>query len=220
MATAFTEFKKYIAPDVLPCPDPIVERELISTIIDFCKRTHVITRDWNVDISESTITTTTQDSMDIDLTDLYTSYRPVAVARLNIDGVEYEPQYKEIVNTLDAFDNDIKIEGVKFFWFKDDDTIRIYDMDDSDENLYIRIIVKPIRAITTVADEFIYEDHIETIAAGVRYRILGMPGKPWTSPTGAKQAYIDWRRGISKARANRDRGYTKNPQTVHPRSFG
>ena len=89
MATTFATFKKYIVPDVLPCPDPIVERELINTVIDFCKLTHVLTKDWNVDISSHTITTTTQDSMDIDLTDLYTSYRPVAVARINIDGVEF-----------------------------------------------------------------------------------------------------------------------------------
>ena len=100
MATTFATFKKYIVPDVLPCPDPIVERELIGTIIEFCKLTHVITKDFDVTLDSDDIDSEYQDSIDVDLNEYFTNYRPVAVVRLNVDGVEYTPQYREILNDI------------------------------------------------------------------------------------------------------------------------
>ena len=220
MATTFATFKKYIVPDVLPCPDPIVERELIGTIIEFCKLTHVITKDFNVELDSDDIDSEFQDSIDIDLNEYFTNYRPVAVVRINIDGTDYIPKYKEVVNTIDAWDSSVHSDSVKYFYFLSNSTLRIYDMSTADSNLYLRIALKPERDITEVEDENLYEDHLETIAAGVRSRILNMPGKPWYSRLSAQQAHIDWRRGVSKARANFDKGYTRNPQAVNPVSFG
>ena len=220
MATAFATFKKYIAPDVLPCPDPIVERELIGTIIEFCQKTHVITKDFNVELDSDDIDSDYQDSIDIDLNEYFTNYRPVAVVRINIDGTDYIPKYKEIINTIDAWESSIDSGSEKYFYFMSNSTIRIYDMSSSDSNLYLRIALKPERDITEVEDENLYEDHLETIAAGVKARILRMPGKPWHNRLASQQSHIDWRRGLSKARANFDKGYTRNPQTVNPVSFG
>jgi nucleoside diphosphate kinase len=220
MATALSIFKKYIAPDVLPCPDPIVERELIGTIIDFYERTHVITKDFNVELDSDDIDSDYQDSIDIDLNEYFTNYRPVSVIRLNVDGRDYTPKYKEILNDLDAWESSVREEDVKFFFFLTNSSMRVYDMETSDSNLYIRMAIKPTRDITEVEDESIYEDHLETIVAGVKARVLRMPGKPWTNQTAARQADIDWRRGTSKARLRFDKGYTNNPQTVNPQSFG
>lgn len=220
MATTFATFKKYITPDVLPCPDPIVERELIGTIIEFCKLTHVITKDFNVELDSDDIDSEYQDSIDIDLNEYFTNYRPVSVIRINIDGTDYIPKYKEVINTIDAWESSINNDSVKYFYFMTNSTLRIYDMSTSDSDLYLRIALKPERDITEVEDENLYEDHLETIAAGVRARILKMPGKPWYNRLASHQAYIDWRRGVSKARANFDKGYTNTPQTVYARSFG
>jgi len=220
MATTFAEYKAYITPDVLPCPDPIVERELISTLIDFCKLTHCLTKDFNVELDSDDIDSEYQDSIDISLSEYFTDYRPVAVIAINIDGVDYVPEYKEVLNTIDAWDSSLCPDNVKFFFFLNNTTLRLYDMATGDTNLYLRIAVKPIRAITEVQDEFLFEDHIDTIAAGVKFRILKMPGKVWSDQNASKQNWIDWRRGVTKARANQDRGHTKNPQTVYPVSFG
>ena len=220
MATTFVDFKKHIAPDVLPCPDPIVERQLINTILEFYKLTHVKTVDFNIELDSDGIDSDYQDSIDIDLNEYFTNYRPVAVVRINIDGVDYEPAYKEVLNTIDAWDGSVGSSSVKYFHFVSNDTLRVYDMGTGDSNMYLRIALKPERDITEVEEESLYEDHLETIAAGVKARILRMPGKPWTSQTAAKQSHIDWRRGLSKARANFDKGYTRNPQAVNPRSFG
>jgi hypothetical protein len=220
MATTFATFKKYITPDVMPCPDVIIERELIGTIIDFCKLTHVITKDFNVELDEDDIDSDLQDSIDIDLREHFSDYRPVSVIRINIDGVDYLPLYKEVLNTIDAWDSSVSSGNAKFFFFINNYTVRMYDMNAGDTNLYMRVALKPVRDITEVADEFLYEDHVETISAGVRSKVLGMPGKSWTDINGAKRAFIDWRRGITKARSNFDKGYTNNSQTVHPKSFG
>jgi len=220
MATTFATFKKYIAPDVLPCPDPIVERELIGTLIEFCKLTHVVTKDFNVELDSDDIDSDYQDSIDIDLNEYFTNYRPVAVVRINVDGIDYEPAYKEVLNTIDAWDNSVGSTSVKYFYFVSNDTLRVYDMATADSNMYLRIALKPERNITEVEDESLYEDHLETIAAGVKSRILKMPGKPWYNKAAAFDAHVTWRRGISKARSNFDKGYTKQSQSVYPRSFG
>ena len=220
MATSLATFKKYIAADVLPCPDPILERELIGTIIDFYERTHVVTKDFNVELDSDDIDSDYQDSVDVDLNEYFTNYRPVSVIRLNVDGTDFVPKYKEILNDIDAWEGSVREQGVKFFFFLSNSSLRIYDMETSDSNLYIRMAVKPVRDITEVEDERIYEDYLETIVAGVKARILIMPGKPWTNQTAARQADIDWRRGVSHARSMFDKGYTNNPQTVYPQSFG
>jgi len=220
MSTSFATFKKYITPDVMPCPDVIIERELIGTIIDFCKLTHVITKDFNVELDEDDIDADIQDSVDIDMSEYFTDYRPVSVIRMNIDGVDYIPRYKEVLNTIDAWDSSVSSGSSKYFFFVNNSTVRLYDMSAGDSNLYMRIAIKPIRDISEVEDEFLYEDHVETIAAGVRQRILGMPGKAWSDLNASRRAFIEWRRGISKARSNFDKGYTNNSQTVYPKSFG
>ena len=219
MATSFATFKKYITPDVMPCPDVIIERELISTIIDFCKLTHVITKDFNVELDEDDIDSDLQDSVDIDLQEYFTDYRPVSVVRINIDGVDYLPLYKEVLNTIDAWDSNVSSGNEKFFFFISNSTVRLYDMSAGDGNLYMRIALKPVRDIEEVEDESLYEDHVEIIAAGVRHRILGMPGKTWSDLNASKRAYIDWRRGISKARSNFDKGYTNNSQSAYAQTF-
>lgn len=220
MATTFATYKKYITPDVMPCPDVIIERELVSTLIDFCKLTHVITKDFNVELDSDDIDSDYQDSIDIDLSEHFTNHRPVAVVRINVDGVEYAPSYKEVLNEIDCWDSSIGGGNEKFFYFVNNTTLRIYDMDSGDDNLYLRIALKPTRDITEVEEEWLYEDHVDTIAAGVKARILTMPGKAWENQAAAKRAFIDWRRGITKARSNFDKGYTRNPGTVFPRSFG
>jgi len=218
MATELADFKKYISPDVLPCPDPIVERELIGTLMDFCKQTHVLTKDFNVDLTDADIDTGLQDAVDIDIREWISGYRPLALVRLNIDGLDYDLEYREILNTIENWEA-LKDDTKKYFFFVNDNTLRIYDMDTSDDDIYIRLAVKPKRSITEIED-MIYDDHVETIAAGTKYRILIMPGKPWTDRATAKDYFTLWRRGVTKARLNFDKGYTREPGTVYPRSFG
>lgn len=219
MATkALSYFKKYVAPDVMPCPDVIVERELVSTIMDFCKQTHVITKDFEVDLTDADIDDDLVNSIDVDIREFMSDYRPVALVRLNVDGVDYDLEYKELVNDITYWDS-IKDDNVKYFYFVDANTIRIYDMDSGDDNLFIRLAVKPKRDVTAV-DEVLFDDHIETIAAGAKYRILAMPGKAWTNTGAANTYYREYRRGLTKARVNFDKGYTRQPGNVYPRSFG
>jgi len=221
VATTFATYKKYITPDVMPAPDVLIERELVNILIEFCALTHVITKDFDITLADhDDIDTDLQDSIDVDLTDYFTDYRPVALVRLNIDGVDYTPKYKDVVNNIDAWDSSIQGTSEKYYMFYSNTVLRLWNMSSGDTYCYIRMALKPTRDITTVQDEFLYEDHITTIAAGVVARILAMPGKAWTDEKAAGRAYWEWRRGVSKARSNFDRNYTRDPAEVYPRSFG
>ena len=50
MATNITEFKKLVAPDILACPDLIVNREILTVILDFCTKTNILQRDFQIDL--------------------------------------------------------------------------------------------------------------------------------------------------------------------------
>lgn len=219
MATNLTSFKMHVAADVLPCPDPIIEREILNTIIEFCRLSHVIVKEFEVDISDETPATPC-DKVDIDLSSYITDVRPVSIIAFNLDGVPKYPQKREFVNDIasDIWEN-ISDDSYIYFYFYDNTTLRVYDRDTSDESLYVAMAVKPVRTITTI-DDFIYEDYLDTIVAGVKWRIMSMPGKEWSNPRAAQRNYIEWRRGCSKVKAMVMKSFSKIPIEVHPRTFG
>jgi hypothetical protein len=220
MSQAITTFKKYVAADVLPCPDPIVEREILSVIIDFCDKTHILTREFNVELDSDDIDEDYQNAIDIPLGEWLTTSRPVTVLEFNLDGTTYIPKYRELQNTIpDDVWESLHDDNTIYFSFPSTSTIRIYDRETTDENLYIRMSVKPTRAATTV-DDCLLEDWVDTIAAGVKYKIMSMPGKEWTDPAGAAMYYVEYKRGVSRARMKVLKAFSGTPLEVTPRLFG
>jgi hypothetical protein len=68
-------------------------------------------------------------------------------------------------------------------------------------------------------DDLLYKDFLDTIVAGVKYRIMAMPGKEWTNLTAADVNYRLWRRGLSRAKIIAEKGRTRRSQEVNPRQF-
>jgi hypothetical protein len=227
MSTAITSFTKYVESDLLPCPKPIIEREISNTIIEFCEKTRLLTKVFLIELDKETvpltrdytITTTTQDSVDISLSSLFTGVRIVAVDSLNLDGQDKTPKHIEIVNTIpdEVWDAMVGENDLGYF-IKSNTEIRFYDVETSDSELSIGLVVAPTRAATTV-DDILFERWLEAIAAGTRWKVLSMPGKEWTDKNTAAENYIEFRRGISRARMLRLKEFSTKAQTVNPRPF-
>lgn len=215
------EFKQYIAADVLPCPDPVIERAILNTLIEFCEKTHVLTREFTVTLTSETVDSNLQNSIDIDLGDYFDGHvAPVIVMEFNLDGTPKYPKRKQLLNTVPSTVwTKIKEGSTIYFDFPDDSTIRLFDRSTTTETyLYVKMVVKPKR-IATQVDDALFDDWLDEIAAGVKYRLLSMPNKEWSDARGAQQNYLAWKRGISKARLKVRKSFTDDPLEVHPRKF-
>lgn len=214
-----SDFKALVAPDVMPCPDPIVNREIVSVLIDFCKKTDVLQKEFNVAMDTTEIDADMQDSLDLDLYEYLGDRFSIAhIIEARIDGVEVEMKEREILNTIEDWDM-IKEEGVQYFHIESSTLIRLYDMSTSQTNLYIKVSVKPTRTVETLPDS-LFDDWSEVIANGARYNILRMPGKEWTDRESAITYYREYRTGMSEATKERLKDFTNKTQHVHWRSFG
>lgn len=225
MSTNITEFSKYIHTDVLPCPAPILEREILNTIIEFCASTNILTQEFNHEFDvdsdgDTELDDEYQNCVDIDLGEYAANRRIITVLAFNLDGLHKYPEYREILNTIpDTQWEMLHDDDVIYFSFPNNNTLRVYDRETSDSNLYIVLALKPERDVTKV-DEFFLEDWLDTICAGVKYRILSMPNKEWTNKAAARENWIQWKRGLSKAKAKVRKKFTKTALEVQPRSFG
>ena len=220
MATvAITTFKQHIQPDVLPCPGPIVEREIRNVLIDFCDKSHVLTKEFNVSIETDEIDTDLHNSIDIELTEYFSDAAPGIIIGLQRDSLRYRPERKEIVSDIpDSMWQSMVQEGAIYFTFPTNKIFRVFDVQTTWDNLYVIMSIKPTRT-ATVVDESVYEHHLDTIVAGVKHKILSMPGKEWSNKFAAREQYVMYRRGLSSAKARIMRRYSGWPMEATPRSF-
>lgn len=221
MATTLTTFKAYITPDVLPCPDIIVERELIRAIQEFCIKSQILRKNLQFDLEDhDAIDSTLQNSIDIDISTDLANYRIVSLIRYNLDGIDYIPKQKEFVNTASYFDTmEQYSSGVKYFYVVDDTTLRIYDMVSADADLWIECAVKPLDTVSSV-DDVLFDDWLDAITAKAKSRILMMPSKVWSDPKAAAAYHSEYKRELSKARMEVLKQKTNNSQELYPQAFG
>lgn len=215
------DFKEHVMIDVFPCPEPVAERAIRNTLIEFCEKTHILTREFTVTLSnEASINTSLTDSIDIELSDYVENERPVSVLGFNKDGVPYVPEFRNITGDIpDSVWEDIHSDNRIYFNFPDNYILRVFDMESTDVYLHVVLAVKPLRSAESV-DDILYEDWLDAIVAGVKFRLLAMPNKEWTDKKGSNVYYTEWRRGISRARAKVHKAYSRHPQEVNPAILG
>lgn len=218
MATNVSEFKNLIAVDVLPCPDPIVNREVMSVIIEFCRKTHILKRDFELDIDSSDINDERENSIDLDVSQFAQDLRPLFVIEFMIDGVRYDGFRRNIRNTSTHFEN-TESTGIKYFWIPDDNHIRVFDMSSNDSVIWMNTAFTYDRTATTV-DNFLFDDWSEAIVCGTKFKILSMPGKEWSDARAAAHYEKMYKRYLSQAKRYAVKGGSGKDQGVNWKSFG
>jgi hypothetical protein len=225
--TNISEIKKLVKPDVLTCPDPIVNREVLTVILDFCKKTNVMQREFELSIDSNDIDTDVQNGVDFDISEHSYNLRPTVVMEILIDSVPYVPFKRNIRTTITAYDYIKGAAGAsvsaddrfKYYWIPDNQTIRVYDMSSGDSNIYFKIAVKPLRDATTI-DTNIFEDWSEALVAGAKWRILKMPGKEWSDSRAATEYRREYRKYLSEAKQHTISGGTSvHQETIKWKSF-
>ena len=228
MATNISEIKQLVLPDVLSCPEPIVNREVLTVILDFCKKTNILQREFQLEIDSSDIDTDISNCIDFDISEHSRDLRPVSILEMIIDSQPYIPFKRNVRNTITNWDS-IETgvgssmsddERFKHYWVPDNHTIRVFDMVASMSYIYFNISVKPLRTATTV-DDALFEDWSEALVSGAKYRILTMPGKDWSDAQAAIDYKRDYRKYLSQAKRESMTGGTDiSQEQIKWKSFG
>jgi hypothetical protein len=218
MSTNISEFKNLVAVDVLPCPDIIVNREVVSILLEFCRKTNILQRDFQMDVDSGDIDDERQNCIDFEVSEFAQGLRPVTVVEFMVDGQTFKPWKQNIRSTNDYFET-VEDSRYKYFWIPDDNHIRVFDMSSNDSKMWMNVAFVYDRTATTV-DDFIFDDWSEAIVCGAKYKILNMPGKEWTDKASAKDYRAMWRKYLSQAKQQALRGGSGQTQGVNWKSFG
>ena len=211
-----TNFSQLVIPDVLHCPSIMVTQAVKQSIIDFSEKTWIFSKSFNKVLSSTDIVTTINDYVDIDVGEYVTEKAVVAIDQFKIDGFDWDLKYVELENESN-FVADLRLDTEKMFSFPDNTTVRIHEMESGYE-LFLKVIYKPIYNITTI-DDILYNDYVEPIVAGAKYRLMTIPGQAWSNPGLAQYNESLWKRGMSEARRKISQ-YTSQRKRVNWRRFG
>lgn len=176
MSKTFASMGGRVSLHVPGIPSPLIVHSLREAAIDLCRRSKC----WREDLS-ATVLTAGFPYTAVPTTGAVTVPRVSKVLRVIADGLkppldeidEREASlrfddWKATTGTLDAFtENPVGV-------------IRLVPLPATTVDLEITVALEPDETATGI-DDFVYNEHRETIISGAVYRLAMIPGKPWTN---------------------------------------
>ncbi len=196
MATTLSTFVDYVIPYVVNCPQPTLNRAVQDAIIDFSERTWIRQIDFTWNITEAEVLEELNDAVDLDLSGV-SGLRPIEVLTAQVDGFNLDLKERKAIESFPEWWNDNDI-NISYWYLVDNDTIRLYPVPVQDFTLFLRAAFRPQRDSESFDDD-LYKDWADVIAEGAKFRLLTMPGKPWTNPNAALLAKAQYEKGVSRA---------------------
>lgn len=199
MATNLSEFLKSIRPAVPMCPATIMEKGLIKAIQEFCRRTQILKRSFEVDVETTDVTAADNDAADLDLSTLFPDYRPIRVLQIKQDNTPYTPEHLVVETDLADFARHYDITTKKYYNFSGEQTIKIFPFDiDDTVTLFLEVVFKPLDAATSV-DDFFYMEWLDVLVDGALWYLMDMDKQPWTNKPEAAKRRRFFNAGIGRA---------------------
>jgi len=207
----YTDFVKYIHPDVMGCPEIAITDAVRDSIITFCEETHIWVGDEiAVDIVKGQRTyplTSTPDEYIFNVDKVI--YNGYTLSPTSVNELESAfPEWRR-------FESD----PTNFYYYRQ--AINLVGLPAKDETgaLIVQPVVRPTRTSSTVPD-WMFEEWVDGVAAYAKYKLHSMSNKPWTDPNKASSCYVDYTAYKTKARVMKEKSYGKVSRTVEPVRFG
>jgi hypothetical protein len=206
---SLTLFYPYVEPHCSGVSIPMMRQALRSSAIEFCERTNatqeVFTTGTTVDVNELDIDVPSQQRLVRVLSAQYQDKWLTLVPTQDAPNLQYEPTTGEPTHLYLAAPN----TGPS----------TLYPTPDATEAnvLFIRASYAPTRTASQLADS-LFDEWVETIAAGAISRLQSTAGTPFYSPD-ALMWKSTFERGVSKALVLDHRGRVRVSQRVQPRPF-
>ena len=176
--STWSAFFDYVLPHVPGCPQAVATQEIRNAAIDFCSRTRLYRHDetFTVLANEAKYPLTP-------VTDTVVS----EVLRVWFNSREIYPKNED---ELASINNDWKnwVATQAYYYFRADErTLQLVPKPNTGytSGMVIIATLKPTRA-SLVIDTRLFEEYVEEIAYGARYRLMLYPSVPYSNPPLAK----------------------------------
>lgn len=151
MSIALDAFYADLRADVPGCPEPSMRRELVNALDEFCTRTWA----WWAWLEDG--------DLELDAGEReYILTPPTGTRIVGMVALQYE--------------DESPVEGYRFR----PPYLRLDRAPSASKPLKVCLALKPDRNATTVED-FLFNDWREAACAGAKWRLMTLPGKPWTN---------------------------------------
>lgn len=202
----YEQFLDEVMPHVPGCPNAIAINAIRNAAIEFCEKSLVVQRDHE-------LVSVVRNVADYDL-EAPTGQVVAKIMRAWFQATPLMPIAPDEVGSIRVYN--ARAEGAdgpgdpRYIIQKNDTTFSLYPVPKENKplSIFMRVAMKPSRASTQVED-VLFEDYLETIAAGARARLMLMPGKPYTSPELALANKTLFDQGVNLARHRATMGNTR-----------
>lgn len=185
MATQISQFRNRVVVEVPGCPLPRIDLAVVDAIRMMCEDTYAYYKSFEDEaIDYTTIDSSDNDAITIDLSTYISSVDPVAPLKFQIDGGDWELRRYSLENDNSNLTN-IQLEGIKFYNFPSLTTMKIFPLTELQANfdVFLKLAVKPTRDVTSIEDMFIDDDDwFKGINHCAAYLLQEMPGRAWSNP--------------------------------------
>lgn len=210
--TAFTSFLPEVLPQVPGCAEIVAVNAVRNAAIEFCDNTLF----WQA----------SQDPVTVANTDFPLLLTGVAGARVTqvltcvVDGTPIDP------TTMDALENSVPFWRTKVasspsnYFLPDPYNLSLYPMLDTGVSveLVLRVAYTPTRVATGI-EEYVYQKHLEVIAAGALNKLMVQPAQPWSNPELAAFYREKFMKGITDASIDASKSFGRAVKAVSSRAF-
>lgn len=212
MAKSLTDFLPGIKPEVLGCPDPVIEGKALDILADFCRRSGI----WNVGfetaILSSAIDTAKNNAVEVTMPTEMANWQPCQILVCRVDDDPFFAVERYIpANVTDIADN--LVPDDTYLWYLSaTNKIKLYPFEVvQDYTLYLRVAFFPLATITTIDEPFFNRWH-RYIEAGAKGELMLMKDVDWSNPKlgAAYVAYCEQGIGAAMAKVAQDLIYEKN----------
>lgn len=201
-------FYSRILPQVVGCPEPLMQQALVDSAIHFCEQSLVVEAPLdNVALGAGV--------NNIEL-DLPSQQRLAQVLEVRLDDRVLAP-----VARSNFYPGDGATGMPTRYTTTDLDeqlVLTLYPAPDKAYELRTKVATKPARNATSVAS-VLYENYAETIVDGALARLLAMPEQNFTNEPKAMLLEQRVRRVVAEARIDASRGRVRTSLTAQPRPF-
>ena len=199
-------FHSFILPEVLGCPEPLVNSRLVAAAAEFCRET----LSWS-DI-QGPIQLVDQIA-DYDVDADANSY-VITVSGVWVGGRKLEPLAIDIPSTVSFAQ-----EPAAYNMLNDYSVLRVYPTPSAPTATFtMKVCYVPMPTATSLPDYMIR--FTDVIAAGAKAELMIMPGMTWSNPKLSEYYRQKFVEGIGNTRSADFHGRVVGPLRVKPRLFG
>lgn len=212
MTVAYSEYLREVLPYARDCPELAAENAIRNAVIEFCDKSHW----WLFDHEPITLLPGIAD-YELDLPD------QTELARI-------QEAWNGQLELREASQDELSRRYVLNWRTQEGDpryftrlrptliTMCPIPQDRVRNAVTMTLALRPTRA-STGADDSIYDEWAEVIASGALARLYGTPGQPFFDLETSILRRNMFVQGIGEAKIKRNRGLTRAPTQVRPRSF-